>query len=251
MSIEKMFSGLNQSGSLTVTVLVLLPLLLTIAVVVGASLYILQNDAEIKHQCRTALLASQQRNERTLNELLSLNPGAKALRAEYQIAMAAATAARDPYSIAITQAELRRVHLLQLAYSMRQKALILRAKTESLKGPEEARSSAIQKLKVSARIQSDQESRPRSTIRHGSFPLTAQPAQSLTPDYQPTDRFSELQTAQAHLRVSFSDLLPQWMNHWIRFDDLELNTRCSATIEKTPDKGGIKWNAKLKADNWS
>jgi len=244
---------MNDRGFTTTSLLALLPLLLAGAAVCAAGFLVLRTDGEARHTCRIELLRSQEQVAEELKKLLAMNHGARQLRTEREIAEKAVAIAPTPPAKAAALAVLEAVKIRQVAYAVRQQALILKAKTESWSGPTQgarAVRGALNEAQQRQSEQSEKNSAPSldltTTPRPALFELTSSPKASLTPDYQPSRRFSEQQTMAIHWNLRVAALLPSWLRSLVFSTGITLRAQCLATLEKENDE----WKPKLKLDKF-
>jgi hypothetical protein len=237
---------MNQKGFVGIAFLILLPLILAALVVISASSFILEDDAEIRHQCRVQLLRAQEVAAQKLNELIKLNGAARRLRISRKTAELAVVTALNPAAQAIAQAHLDAIILRQAALSAKQKLLVFEGKRASLMGPTNAHREISSSLRRNDRVReaSTAGARPRG-IRYGLFDVIASPPDSLTPDYQPSPDFAAKQVTRLEVLVAVQKLLPKWLAERLPQEPLQLKINCLATLEKKENK----WLATLKADS--
>jgi hypothetical protein len=240
---------MNKRGSVVVSLLILMPLLVAILAVSVAVHLTIRTDAKSRHVCRTELLRSQEKTARALTELLALNPRAKTLRHEREVADRAWQMAPTPPLKAAALIRLTFVIAKQVALAAQQKMLIAKGKSESHLGPQRVSRS------VSAALAEDQalyraraiELGSRASAQSASFDLVATPSASLTPDYQPSRMFEERQTMRIRWQLAIGPLLPEWISHLLslEFGRLKLKAECAATLRKEKSK----WSPVLSAAN--
>lgn len=235
---------MNERGFAMLSTLILLPLLITITALSGATYMLLRSDGATRHECRVELLRIQSLIARDLRRLLDLNPEATRLRyrrqaAEAKVAMTAATPAG-----AIAEMELSQVIAEQLLLAAKQQSLIQGARILSHVGPEWARQRVHR---------SSEKTKPRSSlspldftaqVQGSGFPLVASPLFSPTPDYQPARDFSRLQEMKVVWSFSLEKFLPPWFQKHLPITKLKASARCSATIKEESGQ----WQARLTAD---
>ncbi|MES2857349.1 MAG: hypothetical protein V4692_15875 [Bdellovibrionota bacterium] len=236
----------NEKGFGLVSFLSLIPLLLAMGVFVAAAMSLLKVDAQAKHMCRTELLRSQEKISGRLEQLLKMNNLAKALRIERAAADAAVLAAAAyPLVLPVALAAQQAVVVQQSVLAAAQNTLIATARLESKLAP--ARSILEVRKAISSNLFESRLVIVGSSLRTGDFPLRSSPKSSPTPDYDPTNDFSDRQKMKLKLTVLVSSLLPEWMHGFVDLRGLKLETVCTATIAKEP--GDRRWSAVLKPDN--
>lgn len=253
---------MNARGSITVSLLVLLPLLLTALSVLSALYIILKADSVSRHVCRVTLLSAQTNVANDLANLMKLNPKARALRQAREIAEKARLFAVGPKRVA-AEAALRAVIVKQNLLAAEQKRLISKAKLTSRRAPLQARREIYRSLNqikwtnTDADLNSNSSSRGfrlNTEVQTALFDVTPEPKDSLTPDYLPSPEFSKHQEMTIDWKFDAIALLPSWLQAFLKTSALEAKADCSATLErpvvsttkKLKLKGGEKWVAKLK-----
>lgn len=229
---------LDERGFGAVAFLAVIPLVVAIIALVSAVAMIFKSDARLKHECRTTLLQAQRAISEDLRALVALNPQAQKLRAARAVAeqtLKAAYSIGHPAAITAAIAQRTAVMTAQAALRMQQQKLLLRARLRSLATPAKA------VLKVKRTLASEMSgngaslselSSARSRARRAYFDVIAKPANDLTPDYEPSPRFSEKQLMSLTVDIDLAPLLPEWLRRLLPTKTLVLRTRCAATIEK-------------------
>ncbi len=268
-----------EDGSISLTVLVILPFLVGCAVVLVAIFIVLKSHSQTQHMCRKGLLRAEQQRLDGMHRLMALNVRAQILRAKRQTAEAVLAAAlvSNPAAVPAARAKLLLVHNQQLVLSTKQKSLIfsINAKTRS------------QILALRSSLQSSVARSVRylgggsgtafgwSAAERRPLAVDAQPASSLTPDYFPAQRFSRLQLMRLQWQIQPLELLPRWMKSgwwgltWLDSEgtagvsrgavshgagsnsaassiSLKLKGQCTTTAEQ--EERSEKWRARLEAD---
>lgn len=239
---------MNSKGFATVSILALVPLLLSVLVVISAGLIAMRIDGKSRHLCRLSVLRSQSEIAVRLQRLMGLNPGARWLRLKREMAETKFLTAPTPPLKAVALAELQQVIAEQMVYSARQKSLLIEGRTLSFLAPTRARASVREAFATESSLPLQRIG--RFGLRFSSralaprFEVIAKPADSPTPDYEPSPDFSERQTLDLQWSVQMDALLPEWLSPLINATELNLQASCSGTIEK----GDTQWSARLKTD---
>jgi hypothetical protein len=241
----------NENGNVTLALLGLLPLCLAVFLTVIAIFYVLRTHGVNLHECRTRLMRAESERLLVMQELMSLNPEARKLRAQEKYAMKAVRAARltgNPQAIAAAEAAHGVVLALQLALSTKQKSLLLKANLE-------ARIS-LSRLKSAIKTETNKDEQTYSSIgksvigdmseEREVLAVEAKPSDSLTPDYEPAPNFEERERMRLTWKFWPARLLPDWLSYaepYLR--DFFIDGQCSSTAEK---KGNNQWRSRLAAD---
>lgn len=225
---------MSERGHVTIAMLAILPLLFTVFAFLAGALMLFKGDGAVRHVCRSALLASQEKIARDLRSLVALNPRAAILRAKRQAAESAVAASSAyPVAAAAARARLAAVISQQMAFASKQRNLIFRSRIASAKSPAEAL--ARVKLALYRSVGTGNPKLITSTdgdSAAASFELVANPPSSLTPDYQPSPAFEKKQEMRVSWSISLNQFLPQWLSDWIPAGGLRSGGKCSVTIEK-------------------
>lgn len=235
----------SQSGFSALGLLILLPLLISIASVVAAAMALLSTDAQMKQECRTTLIRAQDEIANDLESLMKLNEQASELRLEREEAEAAVVAASEfPPALAAAQAKRLAVIAQQIVLAAKQRRLWAHAKKESGSAPLKAKLKLHRALRERAQTFSSQAVALNSRLQPAEFDVVRRPADSLTPNYEPSPQFSARQEMQVEVEWSITSLLPDWLRKLLGGEDLKMKTTCQATI----DKGDEGWRSLLKGD---
>lgn len=234
---------MNEKGSVTVTLIALLPFLTAVMSVTLAIYLLLSNDARLRHACRTELLRAQSDVAKNINALFELNPQATRLRLRLKAAQAKAAATIGTPAHAAALAELQFVIRLQLALALEQKRWLTQARLTTRLAPSRTSARLHQEAKTSWLLAGDTKtlSNWRLVNKPAVLTLDSSPKFSLTPDYQAPPGFSEMQKIRLRWSMKTKSLLPAWMRLFIGFSDLETSGSCSATLKKE----GLRWRATL------
>lgn len=235
----------NNSGQTVITGLILLSLLLTVTVVFGSSLALVQGQNQIMTTCRLASLKVQSDVEPLIKKLWGLNPQARLLRTlivAAKVRLAAAVAAQNWPLAAVTRQQITSIRKQQHILEMTQKGLIRQANLILHTGTyltyvkmKEAFQEIAAKGNSWARIEFYLQT-PRVPK------LAVKPADSnLAPPYLPWKNFEEQQATSQFWTESFETFGFIRMRHKTR-------SQCHATLEENSwvpkirkDKPYLKW----------
>jgi hypothetical protein len=248
----------NQSGSINLILLAILPLILAVSAVLAASYLTLKADAKLKHLCRNELLASQETVADRLNKLIKLNPLAKALRAARSAAEKSVLLAPTPEAKAAAQLTLDAVIAKQSVLATEQRALYTEARAASQLRPLNLKIILARTLyQDPSRQDSSRREGNRlnldfkSHVRTGSFEIEMSPKDSLTPDYRPSPRFAEDETVTASWAFNLKAWIPEWTKSILGSFAGSFNEQFKGSCSAGVEKGDLKWTAKLKVDKLS
>ncbi len=235
---------MNERGFLTVSLLIFMPLFMSILAVIAGAFLLMKGDSSTRHECRMRLLSVQTEVASDLKKLLAMNQQAAILRRRRLLAERAALAAVEPASKTAAQAALLAVIVQQLAFGVQQQALIIHGKWLSTSGPESARAKIISTAQQT-RPEPSANSLPVNThTMVGAFHLIATPPGSPTPDYKPAPGFSRTQKMKVRWSLPVNRFLPAWFNQILDLDGIRTSAECSATLEKE----NRKWHPKISKD---
>jgi hypothetical protein len=228
----------KERGFVLVSLLLILPVFISILAILGASSFLLKTDQETRHQCRLELLAAQKTVSEDLARLLLLNPLADSLRKRRALAP-------NPAALAEITAE-------QMALRLQQQILIQHARLVSHHAPLMAQqkiSSALNRSIVGISRLS-----PRFSLHGGEFPLEASPEDSLTPHYETDRNFEQRQAMKVSWTFPVENYLSantntSWMksnfeNHHVNLNSIHAKGECSATLQME----GRQWRPILNGD---
>jgi len=214
-----------------VSLLAILPLLLTLLVSVGAVFYVLKRKSLAQSICVQQAARMQQDLKLPLKKLLHLNPKATSLRAQRVKAdssLLAATASGYPPAIAAAQAMRTAVIVQQTALGAQQIALLFEAQRLRDQGQRELRR-RVAPLAAKA-------------IQSRSFyfrPLAVEPKPpvDLSPNYETVAGFSTFQQHAFYFQVDLLAGFPA-------VEKLNINaiqpTNCSVTLQEKDDEWKIQ-----------
>lgn len=225
----------NQKGFGLIGFLVLLPFLMSVLATIAGAALLFKADSHLRHECRVSVLNSQRSVAEKLRALIKLNPRATALRAEYaqaQELLRLAMTEPNPAAIAVAEANLARVQLSRSLLMAQQKALIVSARAMSFSAPLKARGAVLQSLGREATDNRVRAPSTRRSSRFGRFDVRASPEGDLTPDYNPSSRFTESQVVDVDVQAELGPLLPDWLRKLLPTEGLTVSSHCQATIEK-------------------
>lgn len=190
----------NQRGLSSLTLIVVLPLLLSL---LAGSAFFARNLYQwnmMHHQCQSTVLQHQNELRGLLTKLLALNPKAKNLRLQKsmaQVALAAAIATGTPAAIAAAQKRLAQILSKQRLLDSHQKILIGLAQA------------SVQKFKWRARKNLNYNNlKQHQPPGRFTYPLAVEPfpVKATAPVYKPVANFSNKQ----NIGLSFTWELKDW-----------------------------------------
>ena len=178
-----------------ISVLVLMPLLLTLlSVVVAGSLVLKSHKARLK-QCREFTAYSQHILAAGMARLTRLNPQARRLQNEQvRLQHLLTLPSLDPGTKAVVTAALARVRVNQMLLSAQQKSIIRTSQRGAEKILREAQAMGF-----------------RKTSPKVPFSLYPWPPFSASPVYRVPVHFSRLQALKLDWRDSITQILPSWL----------------------------------------
>jgi hypothetical protein len=236
-SVIVIFNATSERGFGVVGFLVLLPLLVSVLAAIAGAALLLRADAHLKHECRVSVLNSQRTVAEKLRQLMSMNPEATALREEYLAAKAEVAAAEGyPLLLPPALAHLELVETARTAFSIRQRALLVQGAIESSAAPMKAKMAVVKGLSEEAHANGVTPPPVRSSTRRGHFDVEATPKFDQTPDYNPSQKFTDMQTVDVDVKADVGPLLPAWLRNLLPNGQLEISSHCQATIQKQEDK---------------
>ncbi len=246
---------MNKRGSANLLLLVLLPLILSIAAVALAGALSIHFTEKTNFICRQGVLNAENQMLSSLKKLMSLNPMAKTLR---QMNHASKLTLIIPIygqlgAMSIQEARVL-FHSLQLK-------IIHTANFQMM--------SSLNLTKSQIKSSFQFFSSPTTTewihseiLNSPSLAVEARPRDSLTPDYVPKKNFTELMLSQIKWKVQISKLLPQWLTNFLRDpqifpQDYLLNLSCAGSLDPAVTKTkfedfqetGTQWLAGLSEKN--
>lgn len=187
-----------QAGFALVSLLALLPLVLTVTFALYVILTGVRRKAWAQSQCVWRATITQGELSKSLARLLSLNPRAarlRALRANADIKLRVALASGAAPAIAVAKAERLAVILAQSIHAGKQRAILREAEiTRRRAEPALAESTRVWR-EGPVRVQ------PFFPLALAVVPL---PASSLTPDYRPAPAFTHRQQLRMRFDVRLS-----------------------------------------------
>ena len=202
----------GQKGIALVNMVVLLPLILTLTLSLGLAFYVLKRKSLAQALCVSEAARLQENLRRPLRQLIRLNTRATTLRAQRRAAdqaLTAATLSGIPYAIAVAKAVQTAVIAEQVAFHLRQLALLSQA--------EGLRAEGRRSLRARAMHMGAQEFTARS-FYHRALAVEPLPVDSLTPDYKTVPFFERAQQERFHFQVP---LTKEWRQL----------TECSVTLQ--------------------
>lgn len=222
-------------GFAVTTLLVLLPLLLTVGAIVAVVLLSLKAYSFSHHACRSSLLEGQRQLAVPVNKLISLNPRAKNLRAarkKAEVALKAAMATANPKAVAAAKAALAIVKERQYSLRAQQNRLLMTAK----------HSARLSRFKAEKTIRKSGPALVKQ-VQVSSFPIALyqSPFASITPDYLSKAPLESRQKAFARWQISLVVWIPKWLRSSGLLKVKPISGRCGASAQK--EAGG--WQAIL------
>jgi hypothetical protein len=225
----------SEQGFALVSLIALVPLLAALFIALSAGLYFMKRKSLAQAHCVQQAAQLQTELKDTLDKLLRLNPKAKSLRTQRDLADKAlqkAVASGNPYAIGAAKAYWTAVFLQQLALRSKQQALLARADQQRHSGHRQLRD-RLRSLRVSA-VNSRK-------YYWRSLAVEAFPLKSLTPNYEPLPLFSQFQQHRFRFEV---DLRPKFASV-LKGIDLRQITECSVTLKGEKRK----WELQIVAAN--
>ena len=223
-------SLVQEAGFALVSLLTLLPLLLTLTIGLGGTLYILKKKSLAQSLCLRAGIQLQHELRRNLAALIDLNPKAKRLevrRLRAQKAFRAAIISGNPSLIAVAKANKTAVLLEQMQLRAQQAHLLV----------DSQRARAVHKKQLHQDLQMIAARDLKTLHASQGIAVFATSARAITPEYQPKPDFTRSQLEQHEFRV---DLSPPF--RWpVEIPSLSQTTKCSVSIEG----GHNQWHIKI------
>lgn len=215
----------SQQGFVTMTLLALLPLVLTIGLGLAFSSKILLHWHHTHKVCRSESMSLQKNLGQLLKSLMLLNPQAHKFRTDKIITttkLASAVAAANPPLVAFYTAKLARIHAQQIRLDRQQKLILSMAKAQLLKW--QTRMSTKFQLKTLGPMRLEYPLQTALAVE--PFPKTA-----LAPSYQLKNNFEQQQIVGAKWFSSMNRLLPNVMQTFLK-SNRTLNGACYATLKQ-------------------
>lgn len=214
------------------SLLILLPFLISLLTCVGALLYILKRKSLTQSICVQQAAQIQKRLIKPLRQLIRMNPQATILRAKRTAAdqsLNSALASGVPYAIAAAKAVKVAVVLEQLAFQAKQLALLTQARLIR----EEGRQEMLQRVR---RLAASPVQTPYFYFR--ALAVEPKPMTSLSPSYETIPLFGLGQQQRFRFTV---DLLARFPNFNFNLDMIQI-TECSVTLK---EKGANTWEVQI------
>lgn len=223
------------------SLVVLVPLVFAGATALFASFYVLKKKSLAQAHCVQEASLLQTELKTTLEQLLKLNPRARALRRERVVAEKAlkkATLLAQPYAIAAAKAYLAAVVLQQTVLRTKQQML--------LNDASRLRHTSARRLR--ARLQSFRFARFSSRgFYWRGLAVEAIPAISLTPDYEPIAGFEQAQQHRFRFQL---DLTPPFLTE-LPASALKQPSLCSVTLKGQGNKWQLQILEASASSKWS
>lgn len=211
------------------SLLILLPLFLTLALSLAVTYSVLKRKSLAQAICIQSASRLQENLRSPLEKLLHMNTQATALRTQRTIAddaLAAAVSSGVPYAIAAAKAVQLGVILAQTAFRARQWALLTEAERIRSEGQRELRSRA-------SRLPASGIQTPTYFFR--ALAVEPKPITSLTPNYKPVPLFERAQQTRLRFRVNLLNLFPE-LGEGLDFIQ---TTECSVTLQERDERWQI------------
>ena len=223
----------QEKGFALVSLLILAPLLMSVAVAVGGALYVMKKKTLLQSLCVQSASRLQEELKQTLDQLLALNPQALRLQKQRRSAdrgLQRAMATGNPYAITVARAYQAFVIAQQAALRGRQEALLARA--------EGRRRRSHRELKNQIRLwRTDRFTSERYFPR--ALAVRPQPVSSLSPEYLPVSAFAHWQQHRFRFR---NDLSPPFLN-LLPAKIFKQTTECSVSLKGKENQ----WHLELLA----
>lgn len=226
----------STAGFALVALLAAMPLMISVLVGLSLAAMALKNRTELFATCRAEVWNAQKDMSQMLRNLVSLNPRAKALRAQRKLAEAEVKAARASMNPPlIAAAETHRALILN-------RQMYLRAEQERILFQARAR-------RAMARAQMNQAAHAKQGRVTDFFsPVTALaverfPPHDLTPDHTPKPGFAGEQKLQFRWHAELFQGTPEWLLKSAALSRLRFNGECSATLKEEKES----WRPQLVA----
>ncbi|MFV3408301.1 hypothetical protein ACNH6C_06825 [Bdellovibrio bacteriovorus] len=237
----------NQQGFAVILILALLPILVSGLFLVAAMMGFLQLDLAMKHTCRSEGLQGQERVRPHLEKLLSLNPRALKLKAEWitaQVQLKAAYAAKNPPLIAAAKLRVAQVETWRQTLDAQQKQLIQQSNLQLQRSHSSTRTQLYRAHReyqtrlnfLTIKTQIENEPIPRLAVRP-DFPDTA-PTYSPEPDFEVRQALAQRWQYRIALRPPFSNFLKA---------DFGFEKACAVTLTK----GSLRWKTQITKGRYS
>ena len=232
---------MNERGSATLFMLVLLPLILSGALVAFAGAMTIQITEKTNLICRQGLISAEAHIISRMNNLIKLNPTAQLLRHADKAAKLAMGVPIYGVINEISVEEARTIfHGVQLgmiaAANLEMRSALLLTKFQL--------NSALPNNLIQTEI-----------VFSPTLAVEAKPRSNLTPDYQPKKDFGDLMLSQVKWTIRVDQFLPNWLlrflnSHQIEIKNLDLHLSCSSTAQKTVFETSSVEDVKTKGSQW-
>jgi len=242
---ESRQSKFDDKGFISVSILILMPIFLVLFAIATAGALSIRATEKTKLICRQSVLAAQTKMLRKYDQLISLNPYARLLRAANKASKLSLVIPFYGAASAISVTEAR------LILNSMQKSIISSANFEMEKDLFDLKLKLAQSLGFSAYgfVQSE-------ILNSPFLAVEAKPKMSLTPDYIAKNDFEDLQLTQIRWTIRLSQLLPSWLRHILNLDhaqsqNLELKLMCASSAKRRHlsaslnSEGGSQWESSL------
>ncbi len=228
---------MNDRGSATTLMLILLPLILSGAAVAFVGAMSIRITEKTNLICREGLLEAETQILQRMNQLRNLNPAARLLRNANTVSKMSLAI---PFYGVVNEMSVQEVRAL---FHAAQLNLIYLANFEMRKSLVQTQKKLNSSLGYSHTVQSD-------LINVPTLAVQAEPKFNLTPDYNPKEDFADLMLSQIQWSVQVSHFLPEWLTrylntHEIQVQNLSLKLSCSSNVQKKDSQ----WQASLVEKN--
>lgn len=231
---------MNQRGSVLLSSMILMPMLLVVALAIAATYLLLRQHSHDLHNCRISVLSANEKMAENLEQLLALNPQATALREERKILEAAAkTRAGGPAQAAV-RARLAIVIAKQAALRAKQLSLITTAEQFSNLRLQKMKARFAQNFSHQQSLLGQASQKFNARIPLAKLQVLASPPGDASPNYQPVPNFSKQQEIIIEWKIDLKGLIPEWFG--LKDQSVTFSGQCSGTVSK---EGGRKWQGHL------
>ncbi len=224
----------NKKGFIMTVFLISLPVFISCLMVFTSLFFCIRNHNLAQSLCLKYTLQAQEQINKTLQDLLALNPLAKQLqRTHKQLKHLYLSALKQGnfFAVSALKTKMRIIKQKRIMLDRKQKNIL----NKTFKYIESAFTEFKQHITKfhPGRIWKE---------HHRPVPLavTGKPRRGIAPSYYPMPRFSSHQTFSIHWEMPLYRFLPKWLEKAFFQSDLSLYN-CSATIKRS----GLTWKATL------
>jgi hypothetical protein len=233
---------MNQRGFLTVSLLILMPLILAICAVAFAGALSIRATEKTEFICRQGALEAQNNMLESYQKLITLNPAARMLRAADK---ASKVSLVIPFYGALSSVSLQ---VARSIFHSVQLGIITAANLRLTKDLLNLKLNLAKSLGLSSYgfVQAEIVNSPRLAVE-------AKPPMDLTPDYFAKKDFEDLQLIQFKWTIRIDQLLPDFLIRLISTQSdsparLEMKLKCASSVQKKQSVGD-EWQATLVDKN--